>query len=61
VTGVPPDRTTTDGDDAYPRAIRNAFGDRVTHRTNRYLNNHVEQDHRFIKCRVNPGLGFWSI
>jgi transposase, IS6 family len=26
----------------------------------KYLNNIVEQDHRFIKCRVNPGLGFFS-
>jgi transposase, IS6 family len=24
------------------------------------LNNVVEQDHRFIKRRVNPGLGFGS-
>ena len=46
VTGVAPVRITTDGHDAYPRAIRNVFGDRVLHRTNRYLNNHLEQDHR---------------
>jgi transposase-like protein len=26
----------------------------------KYLNNIVEQDHRFIKLRVNPGLGFFS-
>jgi transposase, IS6 family len=26
----------------------------------KYLNNIVEQDHRFIKRRVNPGLGFFS-
>ena len=26
----------------------------------KYLNNIVEQDHRFIKRRVKPGLGFWS-
>jgi transposase-like protein len=26
----------------------------------KYLNNIVEQDHRFIKRRVRPGLGFWS-
>jgi putative transposase len=45
VTGVAPDRITTDGHDAYPRAIRTVFGDHVTHRTNRYLNNHLEQDH----------------
>ena len=26
----------------------------------KYLNNLVEQDHRFIKRRVNAGLGFFS-
>jgi putative transposase len=35
VTGVVPARITTDGHDAYPRAIRAVFGDQVTHRTNR--------------------------
>ena len=58
VTGVTPDRITTDGHDAYPRAIRNVFGERVTHRTNRYLNNHLEQDHRGIKQRYRPTCGF---
>lgn len=57
VTGVTPDRITTDGHDAYPRAIRNVFGERVTHRTNRYLNNYIEQDHRSIKQRYRPTCG----
>ena len=26
----------------------------------KYLNNLIEQDYRFIKRRVNPGLGFFS-
>jgi len=26
----------------------------------KYLNNIVEQDHRFIKRRINPGLGFFG-
>ena len=26
----------------------------------KYLNNVMEQDHRFLKRRVNPGLGFFS-
>jgi transposase, IS6 family len=26
----------------------------------KYLNNILEQDHRFIKRRVNPGLGFFN-
>jgi putative transposase len=58
VTGVIPGRITTDGHDAYPRAIRNVFGDHVQHRTNRYLNNHLEQDHRGIKQRYRPMGGF---
>ncbi len=29
-------------------------------RQNKYLNNIVEQDHRFIKRLVNPGMGFGS-
>jgi putative transposase len=54
VTGVAPDRITTDGHDAYPRAIRQVFGNRVVRRTNRYLNNHLEQDHRGIKQPYRP-------
>ena len=57
-TGVTPHRITTDGHDAYPRAIRTVFGEEVTHRTNRYLNNHLEQDHRGIKQRYRPMGGF---
>jgi putative transposase len=57
MTGVTPDRITTDGHDAYPRAIRNVFGNHVTHRTNRYLNNYVEQGHRGIKQRYRPMCG----
>jgi transposase, IS6 family len=30
-------------------------------RQNKYLNNLVEQDHRFIKRLVKPGLGFFSL
>jgi putative transposase len=58
VTGVTPDRITTDGHDAYSRAIRNVFGERVWHRTNRYLNNHVEQDHRGVKQRYRSMCEF---
>ena len=31
-----------------------------TLRPSKSLNNVVEQDHRFLKRRVNPGLGFGS-
>jgi putative transposase len=57
VTGVTPDRVTTDGHDAYPRAIRIELGKSVRHRTNRYLNNRLEQDHRGIRSRCRPMLG----
>ena len=49
VTGCTPERVTTDGHDAYPRAIRQVLGHKVEHRTNRYLNNRLEQDHRGVK------------
>jgi transposase-like protein len=52
--GVTPDRIARDGHDAYPRAIRAVFGDRVAHLTNRYLNNRLEQDHRGITQRHRP-------
>jgi transposase-like protein len=58
VTGSTPDRVTTDGHDSYPRAIRTALGKEVRHRTSRYLNNRLEQDHRGIKGRYRPMRGF---
>src|SRR6201995_5456429 len=60
VTGGTPARVTTDGQDSYPRAIRTELGDAVRHRTNRYLNNRIEQDHRGIKGRYQPMRGFKS-
>jgi transposase-like protein len=41
VTGITPDRVTTDGHDAYPRAIRTELGKHGRHRTSRYLNNRL--------------------
>src|ERR671927_648129 len=58
VTGVTPDRVTTDGHDSYPRAIRTELGKAVRHRTNRYLNNRLEPDHRGLKGRYRPMRGF---
>ena len=58
VTDVTPDRVTTDGHDSYPRAIRTTLGEGVKHRTSRYLNNRLEQDHRGIKGRYQPMRGF---
>jgi transposase-like protein len=58
VVGHTPERVTTDGHASYPRAVRETLGDRVLHRTNKYLNNHLEQDHRGIKQRYSPMHGF---
>ncbi len=60
VVGHAPERVTTDGHDSYPRAIRETLGSDVLHRTNRYLNNRLEQDHRGIKQRYYPMRGFGS-
>jgi transposase, IS6 family len=34
---------------------------RTTHRNTKYLNNIIEQDHRFIKKKIKPMLGFKSL
>ena len=51
VVGHAPETVTTDGHRSYPRAIRETVGSEVEHRTNKYLNNRLEQDHRGIKQR----------
>jgi putative transposase len=58
VTGITPDRVTTDGHDSYPRAIRTTLGEAVRHRDSQYLNNRLEQDHRGVKGRYGPMRGF---
>ena len=60
VTGQVPERVTTDGHRSYPRAIRATLGRRVVHRTNRYRNNGLEQDHRGVKGRTRCMRGFKS-
>lgn len=56
---------TVDKNAAYPKAFnerqaQGAIPDRCELRQVKYRNNIVEQDHRFIKRRVKPGLGFFS-
>src|SRR6266516_4861952 len=56
---------TVDKNAAYPKAFNElqaegAIADSCELRQVKYLNNVVEQDHRFIKRRVKPGLGFFS-
>ena len=53
-----PQQVTTDGHDSYPRAIREVLGSNVGHRNNAYLNRRIEPDHRGIKQRYYPTLGF---
>ena len=54
VTETTPERVTRDGHDSYPGVVRNELGEKILHRTNRYLTNLVEQDHRDIKQRYRP-------
>lgn len=47
---------------AYPVAVKDLKAESVLSqfgklRQNKYLNNLIEQDHRFIKRLVNPGMG----
>jgi len=58
VTDRVPERVTSDGHDAYPGAIKAALGEEVRHRSNRYLNTQLEQDHHRVKQRVRSMLGF---
>lgn len=58
VVGHTPERVTTDGHASYPRAVRETLGAHVLHRTNKYLNNRLEQDHRGVKQRYYPMHGF---
>jgi transposase-like protein len=53
-----PARITTDRHPAYREAIRRIVGRKVLHRQNQDLNNRIEQDHRAIKQRYYPMLGF---
>jgi transposase-like protein len=51
---------------AYPKAVADlkavgALPERVELRRAKYLNNLIEQDHRFIKRLTKPGMGFFSL
>jgi transposase, IS6 family len=57
---------TVDQNAAYPPAFEALQRDSTLPETCllrpcKYLNNVIEQDHRFVKRRVNPGLGFGAI
>ena len=62
---IDPRVMTVDKNAAYPPAIESLKPEerlpgKTETRQSQYINNTVEQDHRFIKRRVNPGLGFGS-
>ena len=62
---VPPRVITVDKNAAYPPAVSDlqhegSLPEHCQLRQSKYLDNVVEQDHRFVKRRVNPGLGFGS-
>ena len=62
---VTPRVITVDKNAAYPKALNELKATRAIPaacelRQNKYLNNLIEQDHRFIKRLVKPGLGFFS-
>ena len=63
--GVRPRVVNVDGHPAYARAIAELkesldLGRRCLCRPSPYLNNIIEQDHRFIKKRISASLGFRS-
>jgi transposase, IS6 family len=56
---------TVDKNAAYPKAFKELKAERIMPdpcelRQSKYLNNLVEQDHRFIKRLVKLGMGFFS-
>ncbi len=56
---------TVDKNAAYPKALNEmkasaTFPVACELRQSKYLNNLIEQDHRFIKRLVRPGMGFFS-
>ncbi len=64
-TNSAPRVINVDKNAAYPKAIAELkaariLPEQVDLRQVKYLNNLVEQDHRFIKRLVKPGLGFFS-
>ncbi len=55
--GQAPEKAPTDGHDSYPRAVRETLGPDVSHRTSRYMNNRIEQDHPRHQATLLPHAG----
>jgi transposase-like protein len=63
---VTPRVITVDKNAAYPKALNEMKAAETLPaacelRQSKYLNNLIEQDHRFIKRLVKPGMGFFSL
>src|SRR5206468_9828857 len=58
IANATPTQVTTEGHDSYPPAIREVLGPEVQHRCSAYLNCRIERDHRGVKQRYYPMLGF---
>jgi putative transposase len=59
--GVKPQQITTDKEAALANGIEDVFKNDVKHRTSKYMNNRMEQDHRGIKSRLKNMRGFKNI
>jgi transposase-like protein len=62
---TPPRVINVDKNECYIGAVRDLKQDgllskKCKRRPSRYMNNMVEQDHRFMKRKIKPGLGFFS-
>jgi len=62
---VPPRVINVDRNPSYPKAVgklkkKGTLPPNSELRPVKYLNNLIEQDHRFIRRGTNPGMGFWS-
>ena len=66
ITRPTPRVINVDKNAAYPKAIADlkaagTLPEQVELRQVKYLNNLIEQDHRFIKRLTKPGMGFFSV
>ncbi len=61
MAGQAPERVITDGHTPYPRAMAEVLGPEVKHEPVGWVANPIEQDHRGVKQRYYPMLGFKAL
>ena len=61
LAGQAPERVVSDGPTPYPRAIAEVLAETVVHECRSNLANPIEQDHRGLKQRSYPMLGFGDL